>query len=122
LEKQEPTDGDELFLKSLFPEIKQLSDSKKLEFFKMYVHKFFQNESRPQNNYSYQTPVFNPYKNVPYFHIGSQFKFVNSFHSSSPISYKHQQMSSSKISIDTIHHNTYSKLAISKSIFITAFF
>ena len=70
LEKQELTDADELFLKSLLPQVKQLSDGKKLEF-KMYVLKFFQNESYPQNNnYSYQTPVFNPQNNAPYFYSG----------------------------------------------------
>lgn len=105
LEKQQTTDADEHFLKSLLPEVKQLSDSKKLEF-KMYVLKFFQNESRPQNlNYSYPTTVFHQQNNAPYFHPG----YLNAFNSSSPISYLHQQASQSQSSIDTLHHNIYSE-------------
>jgi len=42
LEKQETTDADEHFLKSLLPKIKQLSDTKKLAF-QIYVLKFFEN-------------------------------------------------------------------------------
>ncbi|CAI6371335.1 unnamed protein product [Macrosiphum euphorbiae] len=103
LEKQQSTDVDELFLKSLLPLVKQLSGGKKLEF-KMYALKFFQNESHPQNNnYSYHTAVFYPQNNAPYFHSG----YFNSFHSSSPISYQHQQAAPSHSSIDTLHHNIY---------------
>jgi len=36
LEKQKSTDADDFFFKSLLPQVKQLSDGKKLEF-KMYV-------------------------------------------------------------------------------------
>lgn len=103
LEKVETTDADEHFLKSLLPEVKKLSDGKKLEF-KMYVLNFFQNESRPQNiNYSYPTSVIHQQNNAPYFHPG----YLNSFNSS-PISYQHQQASPSLSSIDT-HHNIYSE-------------
>ncbi|XP_050065211.1 uncharacterized protein LOC126554158 [Aphis gossypii] len=102
LEKQETTDADEHFLKSLLPEVKKLSESKKLDF-KVYVLKFFQNESRPQNyNYSYPTAVFQQQNNTPYFHPG-----LNSLNSSSPMLY--QQASQSQSSIDTLHHITYSE-------------
>jgi len=104
LEKQETTDADEHFLKSLLPEVKKLSESKKLDF-KMYVLKFFQNESHLQNNnYSYHpTAAFHQQNNTPYFHPG-----LNSLNSSSQILY--QQASPSQSSIDTLHHNiTYSE-------------
>lgn len=104
LEKQETTDADELFLKSLLPEVKKLNDSKKLEF-KMYVLNFFKNESCPQNNYSHPTAVFHQQNNAPYFYPG----YLNSLNSSSSISYQYQQASPSQSSIDTLHHNIYSE-------------
>jgi hypothetical protein len=75
LQKQEERDSDELFLMSLLPEIKKLSEEKKLDF-RMHVLQFLKHEQHIQNynqiNTQYPSPYVHPtHQSTPTFNLST---------------------------------------------------